>query len=70
MTVVGIAVWCAWLRCFGSYVVVLVWLWWLLVVSYVVVSAIWSVVLLWYVRVLFECWLSVVCRVGAVSVVV
>jgi hypothetical protein len=28
------------------------------------------VVLLWYFRVLFECWLSVVCRVGAVSVVV
>ena len=28
------------------------------------------VVLLWYFRVLFECWLSVVCRVGASSVVV
>ena len=28
------------------------------------------VVVLWYFRVLFECWLSVVCRAGAVSVVV
>ena len=28
------------------------------------------VVVLWYFRVLFECWLSVVCRVGAFSVVV
>ena len=28
------------------------------------------VVVLWYFRVLFECWLSVVFRVGAVSVVV